>query len=309
MNSSFPVRTTYILAAFTLVWLWVSTAGATVVRIVTSLGNIDLRLYEGHSPLTVANFLNYADSNRYDGTFIHRSMPGFVIQGGGYTYNAETQMAPHIPQFDQIVNEPGISNLRGTIAMAKLPPPPEGPENGGPDSATSEWFLNLSDSNAANLDFQNGGFTVFGRIVFTGTATMNAIAALTRYDLDPFPQDAFDNVPLQPDIEMVKPLKDRLVYVTDVFIRTAIPAADYDIDADVDLNDYNVWKSTLGSTTDARADGNGNGIVDAADYVMWRKAFGPTGASVVGIVPEASTAILLLLAAIHISLLRLRRSA
>jgi peptidyl-prolyl cis-trans isomerase A (cyclophilin A) len=273
-------------------------AGATVVRFTTSLGNIDVRLYDTATPLNVANLLNYINSNRYDGTFIHRSIPGFVIQGGGYFYDATSNTAPHIQQFAQIMNEPGISNLRGTISMAKLPPPEEGgPPNGGPNSATSEWFFNLSDNNAANLDFQNGGFTVFGRVVASGMSVVDAIAALPRADLDAPPQQTFDAVPLRNG----SGLANRLVFINSLDALN-LPAGDYNFDGTVNAADYNVWKADFGSTLKAEADGNGNGVVDAADYVVWRDTLGQTSSGAgsgfePGAVPEPSAGILLLLAA------------
>src|SRR6476659_31862 len=118
-------------------------AHGTVVRFNTVSGTVDVRLYNAATPLNVANFLNYVTSGRYNGTFIHRDVPGFVIQGGGYTYDAPSGSAPHIAEFSQVNNEFGVSNLRGTIAMAKLAAPADGgPPNGGPNSATSEWFFN-----------------------------------------------------------------------------------------------------------------------------------------------------------------------
>ncbi len=114
---------------------------------------MEIDLFEEETPETVANFLNYVNDGDYANTFIHRSVAGFVIQGGGFTFiDGERQSVPTDPP---VVNEPGISNLRGTIAMAKL--------SGDPNSATSQWFINLAD-NAENLDGQNGGFTVFGQV-------------------------------------------------------------------------------------------------------------------------------------------------
>jgi cyclophilin family peptidyl-prolyl cis-trans isomerase len=309
MIGSFPIRGRVAIVAALALCVFATAARATVVRISTTLGNIDLRMYEGAAPQNVANFLNYMNSNRYDGTFIHRSIPGFVIQGGGYKYDQQSGSAPHIEQFAQVMNEPGISNLRGTIAMAKLSPPPQGPPNGGPDSATSEWFLNLSDNSGAPsfLDTENGGYTVFGRIVFTGLTTMDNIAALPTADLDPGASRTFDTVPLRDGAT----LADRFVYVNDVFIRTAIPAADYNFDAAVTIADYNVWKSNYGSTTNAGPDGDGNGIVDTKDYIIWRNAFVAGGGSVASIegVPEAGSAVLSLLAAAGLISSRRRRRA
>ncbi len=146
----------------------------TAVRITTDVSTFatqyfDVLLYDTQTPLTVANFLSYVTSGAYDTTFIHRSIPGFVIQGGGYMWSTLAHIATDPP----VTNEPGISNLRGTIAMAKSP--------GDPNSATSEWFINLAN-NAANLDNQNGGFTVFGYVIGSGMTVVDAIASLTIVD-------------------------------------------------------------------------------------------------------------------------------
>jgi peptidyl-prolyl cis-trans isomerase A (cyclophilin A) len=284
----FPLAT-----AIGVLCLSVHSATATVVRFETSLGNVNVRLYNAATPLNVANFLNYVTSDRYDGTFIHRSIPDFVIQGGGYTYNASNNTAPHIAQFPMVQNEFGISNLRGTIAMAKLPPPEEGgPPNGGPNSATSEWFFNL-DNNASNLDGQNGGFTVFGRVVGAGMTVVDSIAALPRYNLG----GAFNTVPLR---SATAPLNESFVFVTNVSLLN-FQAGDYDFNGTVNAADYSVWRSSIGSTTNSAADGNGNGVVDAADYVVWKNTLGLSGGpgagagSFEGGVPEPSTVLLLLI--------------
>lgn len=138
------------------------------VRFATTLGNIDVTLLPATAPKTVANFLNYVNRGAYDASFVHRAVPGFVIQGGGFRFvndNVETVAAD-----PPVANEFALSNLRGTLAMAKL--------GGDPNSATSQWFFNLSDANATNLDVQNGGFTVFGRVANAASlAVMDSIAA------------------------------------------------------------------------------------------------------------------------------------
>lgn len=145
-----------------------SAFGEVVVRLQTNVGVIDLELFDEAAPITVANFLNYVRDGDFDNSFFHRSSfdsygRRFVLQGGGYTYAngvfAEVPKdAPIVNEFDP--NDPTRSNLRGTIAMAKLP--------SGPNTATAQWFVNLRD-NAWNLDYQNGGFTVFGRISGSNT--------------------------------------------------------------------------------------------------------------------------------------------
>jgi len=140
---------------------------AKTVLIGTPLGDIEIELLENDAPKTVANFLNYIDNNRYDNAFIHRSVAGFIIQGGGFTFSDGT--AFNIPTFPPVENEFKISNTRGTVAMAKL--------GNQPDSATSQWFINIDD-NSASLDSQNGGFTVFARVIGDGMDIADAINQL-----------------------------------------------------------------------------------------------------------------------------------
>lgn len=157
----------------------------TVVEVSTTLGNFSIELFDDQTPGTVSNFLAYVNSGRYDGTVIHRSEPGFVIQGGWLTFDASGPTFNEIPLDATIPNEPLLSNVRGTLAMAKLA--------GNPDSATSQWFVNLSDNSF--LDDSNGGFTVFGRVVGHGMTVVDAIASLPRAAIavgSPFPLINFD---------------------------------------------------------------------------------------------------------------------
>jgi cyclophilin family peptidyl-prolyl cis-trans isomerase len=149
------------------------------VLLKTSKGDIALRLYESQTPLTVANFLRYVQAGRYDDTFFHRLETGFVLQGGGYSIDA-TNAPLKIEAYAPVKNEFGVANTRGTVAMAKL--------GNDPDSATCEWFFSLAD-NTANLDYQNGGFTVFGDVA--DLAVVDAIAALPCADLG----GAFNKLP------------------------------------------------------------------------------------------------------------------
>ncbi len=112
------------------------------------------------TPITSNNFIDYITDGSYDNTLIHRLVSDFVIQGGGYTWptisSNETGGYPlPVTSKGEIINEPINSNLMGSIAMAKFP--------GNPNSATSQWFINLSDN--INLDSQNDGFTVFGHLL------------------------------------------------------------------------------------------------------------------------------------------------
>ncbi len=133
------------------------------------------------TPQTVANFLAYADEGRFANTIIHRSVGNFVVQGGGFTAPTapygEVGGAPTvIAKKPAVVNEPGNTNIRGTIAMAKV--------GGDPNSATNQWFINLADnsSDPANLDTQNGGFTAFGRVLGNGMTAVDAMAAVPTYN-------------------------------------------------------------------------------------------------------------------------------
>ena len=140
---------------------------ATNVIMQTPFGAVEIELFDEEAPETVANFLTYVNDGDYVNSFIHRSVPGFVVQGGGFTFVDGATVA--IPTDPPVINEPGISNLRGTVAMAKV--------GGDPNSATSQWFFNLAD-NSANLDNTNGGFTVFGQVTGNGMDVIDQIAAL-----------------------------------------------------------------------------------------------------------------------------------
>ncbi len=152
------------------------------VRMSTTLGEIDIQLFRDAAPATVENFLNYVRRGAYNNSIIHRSVPGFIIQGGGVGFSGNTFFS--LPADPPVVNEFRVSNTRGTIAMAKL--------GNNPNSATNQWFFNLGD-NSTNLNNQNGGFTVFGRIL-RGLDIMDQIAAVATYRLD---NNVLTDVPLR----------------------------------------------------------------------------------------------------------------
>ncbi|HVR28540.1 MAG TPA: peptidylprolyl isomerase, partial [Thermoanaerobaculia bacterium] len=139
------------------------------VTITTNLGSIVVELDSGKAPKTVENFLAYVDSGFYDGTIFHRVIPGFMIQGGGHTADM-TRKSTRDPVENESKN--GLSNQRGTIAMARLPEP---------HSATSQFFINSVD-NSAGLDpgktgGDDWGYTVFGKVV-EGMDVVDAISAV-----------------------------------------------------------------------------------------------------------------------------------
>ncbi len=160
---------------------------ATIVEFETVLGKVQVNLYDETTPETVENFLSYVESQSYDNTYIHRSVPEFILQGGGFFYDDESgDLDNDVETNDPVVNEPEWSNRRGTIAMAKL--------GNRPNSATSQWFFNLED-NHQNLDVQNGGFTVFGEVT-SGMSVLVDIAKLPRFNMGGV-NSALTNLPLR----------------------------------------------------------------------------------------------------------------
>jgi peptidyl-prolyl cis-trans isomerase A (cyclophilin A) len=197
-------------------------AQSTMVRLETSLGPVDIRLLDTEAPATVANFLGYLRSGAYGSSFFHRSMPGFVLQGGGYTWNAGVGPAK-IPAGPPVVNEfsSSRSNLRGTVAMAKL--------GGNPNSATTEWFVNLVN-NAANLDNQTGGFTVFGRVTTPGMAVVDRVAALSRLNFAGcyVNGSAFTDVPMRASVTTCAGISDQNLTMLNTARELPVPINDAD---------------------------------------------------------------------------------
>jgi len=127
----------------------------TVVNIETSLGNIKVELNDGAAPISVKNFLSYVDDKFYDGTIFHRVIADFMIQGGGFIPGMK-QKEPKGNIKNESFNK--LTNLRGTIAMARTP---------DPDSASSQFFINVKDNGF--LDKANSGdgfgYCVFGKVI------------------------------------------------------------------------------------------------------------------------------------------------
>ncbi len=188
---------------------------ATIVQFETSFGNFSVNLYDEDTPVTVANFLQYVDdgngNNAYSNVIIHRSIDNFVLQGGGFSYNGgaplNTQNLPidTISSNPAIINEPVFSNVRGTIAMAKV--------GGNVNSATNQWFFNLVD-NSTNLDNQNGGFSVFGEVTAEGQTILEQMAAVQKYDFG----GAFTSIPLDNYDGTSVPNNSNLLIITSIQI-------------------------------------------------------------------------------------------
>jgi peptidyl-prolyl cis-trans isomerase A (cyclophilin A) len=250
-------------------------ASATVVRFTTSVGNVDVRLYNTLTPNSVTNFLNYVTANRYTNTFIHRvpqnttspfGSSHFVVQGGGFLLNNSIFAATGITTNAPIGDEFHLSNQRGTLAFAK-----------NAQGATSQWFFNIG--NNSFLDAQN--FTVFGRVLGTGMTVVDSIDNLGTIDAhvaENGPGEDFDEIPVK-NVQTVLNQGD-ITNNDAIMISVAVlnyQAGDYDFNGTVNATDYTIWRNNMGSTTNAAPDGNGDGVVDTGDYVVWRNTLGQTG--------------------------------
>lgn len=179
------IRGTALAATVLMATTVASVAEAnTLVRVTSTFGDFTLELFDDQTPNTVNNFLGYVDRGDYDMTVVHRSVNDFVIQVGAYNWLGDCVSESPLPgvncsasfteQQAPVVNEPVVSNTEGTIAMAKV--------DGNPNSATSQWFINLGD-NSENLDNQNGGFTAFGRVLGEGLSVARAINDLEERNI------------------------------------------------------------------------------------------------------------------------------
>lgn len=146
-----------------------------VVMFDTNVGRIFIELFPQDAPGTVANFLEYVKRGQYSESFFHRTVDNFIVQGGGFVFNENEGFRQVFePDLGPIQNEFARPNLERTIAMAKL--------DQDPNSATSQFFFNTNDN--PSLDTQNGGFTVFGRVIGEDSWTVvQLIAGLNQQDL------------------------------------------------------------------------------------------------------------------------------
>jgi len=175
-----------LVAIFSLIVSLHAGAANPQVELKTTLGTIVVELDVEKAPLTVENFLQYVKDGHYDGTVFHRVIPGFMIQGGGFTadFKEKTTRAP-------IRNEAGngLRNATGTLAMARRP---------DPHSATAQFFINVADNNSLNFRFptQEGhGYAVFGKVV----KGMDVVERIVKVQTGPGPA-GHQNVPVKPII-------------------------------------------------------------------------------------------------------------
>ena len=136
-----------------------------MIRFETTLGEFTVELFEKEAPVTVANFLKYIDDGFFDGTIFHRIVPGFVIQGGGFTEDM-SQKKNHPPIKNEADN--GVKNARGTLSMART---------NDINSATSQFFVNLKDNDFLDHSRGNFGYAVFGKVT-EGMDVIDKIAAV-----------------------------------------------------------------------------------------------------------------------------------
>ena len=146
------IITSFVVAA-SFAWAQPVHAADPVVILQTSMGEIDIQLDPTHAPISTENFLAYVKDGFYNGTIFHRIIPGFMVQGGGFTADMQ-QKKTKPPIQNEATN--GLHNLRGTISMART---------SDPNSATSQFFLNLvNNSDKLDPEAAPGGYAVFGKI-------------------------------------------------------------------------------------------------------------------------------------------------
>jgi cyclophilin family peptidyl-prolyl cis-trans isomerase len=142
--------------------------------IATSLGTITVTLDTSHAPQTVANFIRYAKEKHFDGTVFYRVVPGALIQAGSYDADGKPRGGVHAPiRFE---GDNGLKNIRGAIAMA---------HGDDPNSATSEFFIDIAPLPSLDHDAGNAGFAVFGQVT-GGMDVVDKIAALPLGGKSPF---------------------------------------------------------------------------------------------------------------------------
>ena len=151
-------------------------------RVSTSLGEFVIEVYPEKAPLTVANFAQYVADDFYDGTVFHRVIAGSLVQGGGYAPTGLSAKQTRPPIANEAAN--GLSNARGTVAMART---------NEPDSATSQFYVNLADNTSLDASDGNPGYAVFGRVA-EGMDVVDQIAAVATTERDGLTDVPVENI-------------------------------------------------------------------------------------------------------------------
>ncbi|MEO0716781.1 MAG: peptidylprolyl isomerase [Planctomycetota bacterium] len=192
--------------------------GNAIIRLATNFGDIDIELFSDTAPNTVNNIMRLTRAGRYDQSFFHRLVDGFVLQGGGFGFLDATGFN-EVQDFGTVDNEFVRSNLERTLSIAKL--------GGDPDSGSSQFFINLQD-NSANLDNQNGGFTVFARVLDDRSwgVVQNITSNVVTDDftsVDPPLSSAFNETPVRAGTAGNPASEDNLVYIVSARVVALAP--------------------------------------------------------------------------------------
>lgn len=234
MTPSKPLRTA--LAFYGLGLVLAGSVHATDVAVCTDAGPFTIELYDEQAPAHAANFLRYVDRGFYNGTVFHRVIPGFVVQGGGYTRELRDK-----PTLDPVVNESqnGLSNDRGTLSAART---------SDPDSATSQFYVNLADNASLDAEGDRPGYTVFGR-VSEGMDVIDRIAELPTGPAGPFSSDV--TTPLIAVASMARVVPDRYPNLSTgdrhAALETDIEAAVAAGDNDAAAAHFNEYRAACGA--------------------------------------------------------------
>ena len=174
---------TALLAALTLSASMAMAAEPTApkVKFATSEGDFVVEVYPDKAPKTVENFLQYVKDKHYDGTIFHRVINNFMVQGGGYdaSYAEKKTRAPVVHEGREALAKGGPKNVTGTLAMART---------NEPNSASSQFFINVKDNDFLNPSPQAPGYTVFGKVT-SGMDVVNKIKSVPTGSGGPFPSD------------------------------------------------------------------------------------------------------------------------
>lgn len=253
------------LSVSLIVYLPTATASTPFVQFETNVGNFTVELDPVKAPVTVANFLQYYNEGFYSNTLMHRSVKGFVVQGGGFDAGSFTQKTVHAPIINEANN--GLHNVKGTIAMART---------FEPNSATSQFFVNVAD-NRSSLDygssFNSAGYAVFGKVV-DGMAVIDSINALAVAG------KIYNNVSSQfQELPVVDPAKPTFVVVQKVV--SVVPVANAGID------------TAMTGGNPVTLDGSGStdqtpGTTGPLQYT-WTQISGPNVALITGSNPATAT--------------------
>lgn len=157
------LKQTLFAASITLISL-PTLAANTLVEMKTSMGNIEIELFNDKAPISAKNFEGYVKDKFYNDTIFHRVIPGFMIQGGGMNANM-TEKKTKAPIQNESYN--GLKNARGTLAMART---------NDPNSASSQFFINTVENDFLNKSPMNAGYAVFGKV----TKGMDVVDKITK---------------------------------------------------------------------------------------------------------------------------------